>query len=431
LDKPIDWGGIIVVGLFALASMIVSAYIGQTAGKLVGSVPDLMTLGNVNISGSAQETALLKGALTAGRDLAAVRTVGAKEAAEHQTATGQIDVEAWTANATPVLLSFAKFVKDLDAATGDNELKQLVKDLALRLQERLAAKARTESAERQLTLAAMRVEGVRQQRQGYGELHTRARNDATLLRETALALLGVVRTYGDVFLDYQIRAARAVEIYTMQDQSAAMGLDRWHVHPDTDRDFVEALISPTAYQGQLLVSTTELGLSALVTTFDTYDMSGYQPDVHYVTIDDAADLASFRQLHTVTVAVTPADLAGQRFAAKVIEATVVLHGVTALTPTFALLVTHEARSTDRLPDGTEVVQLGSPRSAQVQAALAGNTAIGAVAFPDDGRPTEFWRRSVAADWSLSIEEGVVVQRQVDLTDLTRIDLALTYIARSS
>jgi hypothetical protein len=424
LEKPIDWGGVVVVGLFAIASVIVSAYVGQTAGKLVGSIPDLMTLGNVNFSGSAKETEVLKAALSAGKDL---RPQGAKDAAGHQNANGDIDVGSWAAAGVPVVISFAKFVKDLDEANGDAGLKALVKDLAKALQERLAARGRVEAAQRQVALAAQRVEGVQRERDGYAALHTRARSDAALLRQTGLQLLRLVREYGDVFLEYQFRAARAVEIYTMRDQSAAMNLDRWHVHPDVERDFAEDLIGPVEYLGRLLNSSTELAVARLTGEFDGYDMASFQPDVHYVTVDDPARLAAFRQQHSLTVPVAPADLGANRRQAKVVAATVTLHGVTAATPTFPIVVTHGPRSTDLLTDGTEVTRLGALRSTLVQVAGAAGTSTGTAANPA-GRPTEFWRRSVGTEWTVAIEDEVVTRRSVDLTGLSRIDLTLSYLA---
>ncbi|MGI5380349.1 hypothetical protein ACQEV2_40170 [Streptomyces sp. CA-251387] len=429
LEEPIDWGGVVVVGLFALVGLIASAYLGEHAGKIIGSIPDLMTLGNVNFSGSEAETKVLKEAITAGGELSKIRASGAKDAAGHQK-NGQIDIDAWAAKGVPVLISFAKFVKDIDEATGDAELKQLVKDLALRLQESLAAKARVASAQRQLEIATLRTQGVMQQRASYAQLHAQARSDAKLLRETALSLLSAVRHYGDIFLDCQVRAARAVEIYTRADQSAALRLDRWHVHPDTELDFEQNLIDPAEYQSRLLATTTELTVVALAAAFDAYDLSGFKDDVHYVTIDDPAQLAAFRQQLAVAVVVDNRDLAGTRWEAKTIAASVTLFGVTAATPTFPVVVTHGPRCTERLENGTEVTQYLQPQSTFVQVAVRDETAAGAAAPPTGNRPTEFWRRSVATEWLLSIEPGVAQARQVDLSGLTKIRLALSYMAKT-
>jgi hypothetical protein len=431
LEKPIDWGGVVVVGLFSLVSFIVSVYVGEAAGKIIGSIPDLMVLGNVNFSGSEAETKVLRDAIVAGGKVSKLRVQAAKEMAEHKRANGDVDVDAWVAEAGPVLISFAKFVKDIDEASGDASLKQLVKDLAQRLQDRLAAAARLDQARRQAAIAQLRIDAVTAERATYVDLHKRAQQDASVLRQTALGLLDVVRKYGDVFLDYQIRAARAVEIYTLTDQSGQMAIDRWQVHPDTRRDFDEDIIDATMFESRLLASATQLNVSGLVKDFDTYDLTGFKPDIHYVTISDTTHLDAFRQQHAVTFPVAPTDLAGERWEAKVMEATVVLHGVKAATPTFALDVKHSGRCADRRKDGTTVTQILRPRSTPVQVGASGTSGVaaGSVTGPDTHeRPTDFWRRAVATEWTLSIEAGVLQARQVDLSGLTRIDVALSYIA---
>jgi hypothetical protein len=210
-----------------------------------------------------------------------------------------------------------------------------------------------------------------------------------------------------------------------------MALDRWHIHPDTELDFEQGLIDPVAYLSRLLASTTDLATGRLVTTFDTYDLKDFQQDVHYLSIDDPGRLDDFRQHRTITVAVNPADLVAHRYQAKVVAATVSLHGIAAATPTFPLVVEHGPKSTDRLNDGSEITQFLQPRSTLVQVAAANNTAVGAAAYPVAQRPIDFWRRSVATDWTLSIEPDDVTQRKIDLSGLRKIDVALTYIAKRS
>jgi hypothetical protein len=198
LDKDVDWGGVVVVGLFALVGFVVSIYSSQTAGKLIGSIPDLMAVGDIKISGSDKETKVLKEAIAAGGK---VPSYGAKDVSQHKDASGHIDVGGLAAEGVPALISFAKFAKDMDAATGDPELKQLVKDLVARLQEKLAATARRAAASRQVDLATLRVEGAKRERDAYATLHAQAQSNAQLLRATALALLDLVRRHGDTFLD--------------------------------------------------------------------------------------------------------------------------------------------------------------------------------------------------------------------------------------
>ncbi|WP_103351395.1 hypothetical protein [Amycolatopsis sp. CA-128772] len=93
-------------------------------------------------------------------------------------------------------------------------MKSLVKDLAKLLQEKRSATERVNAAKRQVHLAQLRVDGLTRERADYENLYARARDDAALLRRTALTMIAATRRYGDVFLESQVRAARAVEIYT-------------------------------------------------------------------------------------------------------------------------------------------------------------------------------------------------------------------------
>jgi hypothetical protein len=70
-----------------------------------------------------------------------------------------------------------------------------------------------------------------------------------------------------------------------------------------------------------------------------------------------------------------------------------------------------------------------PRETLVQIAPQGDAANGAAALVSQDRPTEFWRRSVATEWVLSIEPGVVADRAVDLSALSEIDVSLSYLAK--
>jgi hypothetical protein len=92
---------------------------------------------------------------------------------------------------------------------------------------------------------------------------------------------------------------------------------------------------------------------------------------------------------------------------------------------------HGPRCTDQLKDGTDITAYLRPRETLLQIAPAGGQATGAGAILSNERPTEFWRRSVAAEWVLLIEPAVVQERSVDLSGLTEINLSFTYLAKRS
>ncbi len=97
-----------------------------------------------------------------------------------------------------------------------------------------------------------------------------------------------------------------------------------------------------------------------------------------------------------------------------------------------MVVTHSGRCSELLADGSILTQLLEPRSTIVQVAVEGATGVGFGTGPSsEQRPTAFWRRSVATEWRLFIEPDVLLDRKVNLAGLTRIDVALSYLALSS
>ena len=88
--------------------------------------------------------------------------------------------------------------------------------------------------------------------------------------------------------------------------------------------------------------------------------------MHYVKLGDQAHLDELRNSLSTWFSLEPDELAGDRWEAKVVAATVTLKGVTAATPTFALVLIHGPRCTERLKDGTDVTAYLRPRETLLQ-----------------------------------------------------------------
>ncbi|HET7475066.1 MAG TPA: hypothetical protein VFJ97_03470 [Dermatophilaceae bacterium] len=421
LQAPIDWGGIVVVGLFKVVGFVLSLY-EPTAGKLVSSVPDYLVLGNTALTVSDAEISVLTKAIDSGATAAS----GLKRLV---TAQGEVTWASVANDAGQAVISFAQFAKDLDSAGGDEDLKKLVKELTYRLQEVLAARGRLASAIRRAALATQREAVAAADQARYATLLAQATQNTSVLRETAQTLLGLVRQHGDTMLREKFRAARAVEIYRLTDESATMAADRWHLHPDVELDYLQGFLDGAGYVSRLLLTDGDLSLAQLRADFDRAASPDVQLVTHYVTIDDPTRLAQFRQQLSATFEVLPEDLVGDRFSAKVVKAAVTLDGVTAATPSFPVSLAHGGRCTYLRPDGTTVSQILQPRFELVEVATTGaaGTAVGAVAVDDD-HIQHFWRRAVATQWRVAIEPAVVNEEMVDLTGLSAIRVALRYEA---
>jgi hypothetical protein len=421
LQQPIDWGGIVVVGLFKVVGFVLSLY-EPAAGKLVSSVPDYLVLGNTAVTVSPAEITILTKAIESG----GTAVQGLKSLI---TSTGEVSWAAVADNAGQVVLGFTKFLDDLDDADGDPDLTRLVKELMLRLQETLVARGRVESAARNVALARERAQAALAEQARYAALYARAQQDVSVRRATAQALLGIVRRYGDLLLREQFKAARAVEIYRLTDESAAMAADRWHLHPDTERDYTEELIDSATYASRLALSATDLSIINLRDDYNKGAIPDLQRATHYVTINDPTRISQFRQQLTTTFQVLPEDLAGDRFRATVISAALTLDGATAATPSFSVPLIHGGRCAYLLPDGTSLTQVLEPRFELIEVATTGSpgTATGAIAADAD-RVQHFWRRAIATQWTIRIEPEILTDDLVDLSRLTAIRVAMRYEA---
>ncbi len=421
LQAPIDWGGIVVVGLFKVVGFVLSLY-EPAAGKLVSSVPDYMVLGNTSVGVSGAEISVLTAAVGSGGKA----VTGLKGLV---TSSGDVSWASVADDAGHAVISFATFVRDLDSASGDATLKALVKELAQRLQEVLVARERFASASRQAAIARQRQQAAVADEARYAVLYERARGDTSVQRETAQSLLRIVRRFGDVMLREKLAAARAVEIYRLTDESAAMAMDRWHVHPDVEADYADGFVDDAAYASRLSLSEADLTPTQLKADFDAGRTPTVQEATHYVTINDPGVLAQFRQQLSATFEVRPEDLVGDRFRATVTKAALALDGVHAATPSFSVGLTHGGRCSYLLEDGSALTQVLEPRLELVEVATTGatGTAVGAAAVDDD-RVQHFWRRAVATQWRVSIEPAVVTEAMVDLSGLSAIRVALRYEA---
>ncbi|MBO3748337.1 hypothetical protein J5X84_19865 [Streptosporangiaceae bacterium NEAU-GS5] len=439
LEQPVDWGGVVVLGLFTLASFIISLYGGQTAAKIVGSIPDLMTFGNLSFTGSDQEAQILKQAAGAGGQIDKILhppASGAKDMAEKKEADGTLDPQKVVDAVGPVLFSFGKFIKDLDEAHGDPKLKDLVKDLALALQQKLAAEFRLGQAVRQADLAIVRAAANAADAARYQALLHQAGQDGGALRGAVLGLVTMARTYSDALARAQVRGVRALEIYTLDEHPDALVIDAGRIHPDLDRDYAEGLSSAAVYGAQLVAARPSYRFGALRAEWDTFVST---PGVtglltHWVQVADAPRLTSFRQSGILTFTVRPGDLAEGRIEAKVEAIVITLTGVTADTPTFDLFVEHGGISRQLREGGVEVVQVLAPSQTTVSVGVPlpdADSVTGSLASPVNlDRRTGFWGRGVAAAWTLTVSQAIIQAAGVDLAGLTKVSVGLKYTTRA-
>lgn len=161
--------------------------------------------------------------------------------------------------------------------------------------------------------------------------------------------------------------------------------------------------------------------------YEQYLISGnVVSDVHYLTFNDPALIAAFRQRADLLFFIAIADILPKRYESKVTSVTVSLVGAKANAPAISCIVEHSGRYTQIKRDGSRVdVSLG-PRPAIVQAAKTAGQFSGYVGGNFQKLP--FWGRGLASSWHLYIENAEITQKGVDLSTLSEIQVAIGYDA---
>jgi hypothetical protein len=228
---------------------------------------------------------------------------------------------------------------------------------------------------------------------------------------------------------YAFFAARALEIYTVDDLSNEVFYDYGYVHPDLEQDYADGLLPLAQLIGAYVTSWGRfVGVIGYRSRYDAYFAGTDRVrDKVFVSVTDPATLADFRATQTLAVEERLADLPSTRFEAKAAYVRLALVGATANTPAISTLVEHGGEAGSAMRDGSEEVQLLRPRTTVVQTAKAGNVFAGAHAG-DDPDDLSFWGRGVATTWRVTIEAEEMTRRQINLAGLTAIDLEIGYDA---
>jgi hypothetical protein len=228
----------------------------------------------------------------------------------------------------------------------------------------------------------------------------------------------------DVLIKYAFFAARALEIYTFADMSNEIRYDYGYIHPDREEELpLPQLIDEYVASWSRLVS--------VVTYRDRYEQYFIGPslvhDIHYLVVEDAQRLADFRASRDLYFNVALSDLPASRFEAKVEAVYLALVGATASAPAITVIVEHSGDYQVRKRDSTTAELVLRPRSSVVLAAES-NLQYGGGASGTSPSGFSAWGRGIAAVWHLYIEDAERLRDQVDLTNLTKIQIGIGYQA---
>ena len=254
-------------------------------------------------------------------------------------------------------------------------------------------------------------------------------SDIDFLEGVALTLIRSAQRYMDVLIKYAFFAARALEIYTLTDMSDEIRTDYGYIHPDVEQNYADGLLPLAQLIGEYTTSWSRfVDIINYRNAFDSYfGSSDKVDDKVFLSLTDPITLAQFRQTQNLLFSIDLADLPPTRFEAKVTYVLLSLTGAAANVPALSCLVTHGGQYTMRKRDGTVGGLILKPRATVVQTAKSGLTYTGVRigANPDD---LSFWGRGVAATWTIAIEPDEMARREVDLSNLSAIEIEIGYEA---
>lgn len=332
----------------------------------------------------------------------------------------------------PIAVSFARMIKDVGDASGDAELKLLLKESIELTHSKLTSQLRTDQARQAVVAAQAHVDlAIADLARAQDQLaHLTA--DEEFVEGVATTLLRGAQGHMDIVMKYAFFAARALEIYTLADLSADIRYDYGYVHPDQEADHRDGLLPLLKLIAAYRSSWARfVGIIALRNRYDSYFGSGtVVRDKVFLTVDGGTDpirLEQFRQTRHLILLVDLEDLPPTRFEAKAAYALLSLVGATANVPALSCIVEHSGRSSSRRRDNTVAELVLRPRATVVQTAKTGLAFTGAHAGIDPGE-LSFWGRGVATGWHVFIEPDEMTRRDVDLTGLTSIELEIGYDA---
>ncbi|KAB8140042.1 hypothetical protein F8S13_25545 [Chloroflexia bacterium SDU3-3] len=423
-NQRVDWGGLVSLGVFAVA-MGVIAFTGGAGAALLPMAPTLLSMAGLSFIDPAMASQE-QGAL------AQVPDVGKKIKEATDGSKGLLDFDTWQQVGTalkPLVISFSKIIGDLNKANGDPELIKLLTELTNLVHAQFMAQMQDEqttllvqAAEQRLAQAQADLVLVNKQAEALTA-------DQSVLDTAARTLIRLGRGFVDNLGRYMFFAARSLEIYTLADLSGEIRYDYGFIQPDLEQDYLDGFRSRADYLSRINASISAMIILNYRLRYDSYFLGhSWTHDTLFRSFSSPALLEQFRQTRTLSFALGLADLPSSRYEAKVTGVRLSLVGATANAPSISCVVRHSGSFAEkRLSDGAAVNMLLRPRVAVVPASQGALAYTGSVTGLSP-KELDFWGRGVAAGWMLLVEAEEIASKQIDLSALTKIEVELSYDA---
>lgn len=412
-----------VLGTIAQVGSAVVAVIGALpsfGASLVGLVPALVSLSDAVLD-NADDVAksLFKGGPV--EDEAVKKAYGkAEKKAEAVIKGGK------------TIINFIKVVKEITARSTPSNAQHvaLVARGVELTHQLLMAGYRVSIADQRLAAAKAKVGNadglVAQAAIAKGAINTVAER----MKVTGLLALSTVRMRSDAAMRMAFLAQRSLEIYTLRDHSDKVRLDTGMISPEVDRQFLDDEINASALIGHLQVAWGKiLDPIRLSEAYLAHFTAPHGTDWHRKSFPAGLEIEALKATRRFAFRIAPDDLPIHHIEAKVRSLRLALVGAVHPNGNVSCEIKRGPVYEHRLADGGVLEQVLSPRKDRRPAKL-GQLAPDE-GFSDDPPLTApgslaFWGRGVCGSWEVSIPEDQLANGQLDLTNLSLIQLWVEY-----
>jgi hypothetical protein len=425
LDQAyIDFMNVAVGTVGAVASVV--AAIPTGGGSLLAITPAVVSLySDLEASGVLTE---IKGALHLGGD-------------EAEQAWAKLEKDAGSLKniieqnfaAGKNLLNLVKTLDDISQAkVAKKEYQELLAKSVEAVHAQLLAHQRASQAEILHQIAvAKQVQRDTDEQAATAQLNS-INAGIKVFNEAAKTIIRISHSYFDMVARFAFYAARALEIYALDDQSSEIHYDYGYVHPDMDQDYIEGRLMQekyaAAYQATWSSVPDLIHYRQRYLDYFASSNTDFTRDIYVRSITDPAVLADFKQRRALSVSIDLADLQPGRAEAKAEVVAVALIGATSQSAIITCRVEHGGTGQQKKRDGNIVIQYLRPHSTIVHCKLQPLAANDLIPDPRTDpltapRSIAFWGRAVATTWRLTVEEPTV-----DLSTVSAIQVGIGYVA---
>lgn len=343
-------------------------------------------------------------------------------------------------------ISVFKVIEDISNAESDKpECLALLKQKAEIVHELLMATFREKQADHLLRASEAKVDIAAAYNDSLITLQEDLENDIKQIKQVIRVLLFFLDAYTDIYLKYVFYEARALQIYTLN-QDVPMKYDYVSFNPDLIENFMEGYgedPNEADHHKQMrgIIEEMQGTWKLFVDTFqyrndyDAYIQSGnLVHDIYSTHLTIGADdtsIEKFKNTYELQFTVNFSDLWKTHYDCKVESVELVLSGAksnSAIVRTISCVVEHSGICHFRDAYDETISMTLCPRPAIVVVEEYQPNQYRGKTIGTEPMDLMFWGRSIVTTWRLFIPQEEIDMHQVDLSELSQIQILIGYKA---